>query len=52
MNKFIVKITYQDGESEEKVLELDAISKMTNHIALAEPIEGKYPEKMTILQPL
>ncbi|UYP44234.1 hypothetical protein NEF87_000519 [Candidatus Lokiarchaeum ossiferum] len=52
MNKFIVKLTYQNGESEEKILEYDAISKITNSISLAEPVEGRFLEKMTILQPI
>ena len=51
MNKFVVKITYQDGKIEEKILEMDAISKMTSFIANSEDFEGKIPKKMTILQP-
>ncbi|UYP44232.1 hypothetical protein NEF87_000517 [Candidatus Lokiarchaeum ossiferum] len=50
MNKFLVKITYKNGEVEEKSLDQNAMSELNQSIIIAEDFYGKIPEKVEILQ--
>ncbi len=52
MNRFSVKITYKNGEVEEKTLSSNAMAELNQSILIGEDFNGKIPDKLEVIKEL